>query len=92
MQMGTSARFSVTLGIMPDYAFSGAGVRVDAVSSGRPAEKAGIQAGDVIVSLGERKVTSVESYMQALATFKKGDITKVTWQRGAQTLSAAVEF
>jgi Zn-dependent M28 family amino/carboxypeptidase len=34
-QMGTNARFSVTLGIMPDYTFAGSGVRVDGVSDGR---------------------------------------------------------
>ena len=47
--LSTSASFSVTLGIMPDYSFSGAGVRVDAVSENRPAQKAGIKPGDVIL-------------------------------------------
>ena len=91
-QMTTTARFSVTLGIMPDYTFSGSGVRVDGVSDGRPASKAGIQAGDVIVSLGNNQVNSVESYMQALSKFKKGDKTSVTYQRGAESKTATVEF
>ena len=91
-QMGTSARFSVTLGIMPDYTFSGAGVRVDGVSENRPAQKAGIKAGDVITALGDHKVGSVESYMQALSKFKKGDKTTVKYNRGAETLSTTVEF
>ena len=38
---------------MPDYTFSGTGVRVDGVSDGRPAQKAGLQTGDVITQLGE---------------------------------------
>ena len=58
-QMATSARFSVTLGIMPDYTFAGAGVRVDGVSDNRPAQKAGLQTGDIITSLGDIKVTSL---------------------------------
>jgi aminopeptidase YwaD len=91
-QMGTSARFSVTLGIMPDYTFSGGGVRVDGVSENRPAQKVGMKAGDVITALGDHKVTSMESYMQALSRFKKGDKTTVTYKRGAETLSATVEF
>lgn len=91
-QTTTSARFSVTLGIMPDYTFSGNGVRVDGVSKERPAERAGIKQGDVITSLGEHKVSSVEGYMQALSKFKKGDKTTVSYQRGNQTLSSEVEF
>lgn len=91
-QTATSTRFSVSLGIMPDYTFSGNGVRVDGVSENRPAEKAGIKAGDIITSLGEHKVSSVESYMQALSKFKKGDKTIVSYQRGNETLSTTVEF
>jgi aminopeptidase YwaD len=91
-QTATSARFSVTLGIMPDYTFTGNGVRVDGVSKERPAEKAGIRQGDVITALGEHKVSSVEAYMQALAKFKKGDKTTVSYQRGNETLSSEVEF
>jgi C-terminal processing protease CtpA/Prc len=91
-QTTTSARFSVTMGIMPDYTFSGVGVRVDGVSDDRPAQKAGLKTGDVILSLGEYKTNSLESYMQALGKFKKGDRTTVTYVRGAEKLSSAVEF
>ncbi len=91
-QTGTSTRFSVSLGIMPDYSFSGAGVRVDGVSDGRPAKKAGILAGDVIIQLGETKTTSVEQYMQALGKFKKGDKTTVKYKRAEAELSAEIQF
>ena len=90
--MGTTARFSVTLGIMPDYTYGGAGVRVDGVSEGRPAQKAGIQTGDVITALGEQAITSVESYMQALSRFKKGDKTTVHYTRNGQSLVGTAEF
>ena len=91
-QMTTSAQFSVTLGIMPDYTFSGSGVKVDGVSEGKVAQKAGIKAGDVITQLGEHSVTSLESYMQALSKFKKGDKTTVQYNRSHEKLSAAIEF
>ncbi|HEY1021741.1 MAG TPA: M28 family peptidase [Flavisolibacter sp.] len=92
VQMGTSARFSVSLGIMPDYTFSGGGVRVDGVSEGRAAQKAGLKEGDVITALGDYPVQSVESYMQALARFKKGDKTTVRYTRDGKTLVATAEF
>jgi C-terminal processing protease CtpA/Prc len=91
-QVGTSASFSVTLGIMPDYTYSGVGVRVDGVSDNRPAQKAGLKTGDVIMALGDYKVNSLEAYMQALGKFKKGDKTNVTYNRGKETLSSTVEF
>jgi hypothetical protein len=88
----TNASFKVTLGIMPDYTYSGTGVRVDGVTAGRPAEKAGIKTGDVIVSLGEIKINSMEDYMQALGKFKKGEKTVVSVRRGSETITNPVEF
>jgi len=91
-QTTTSARFSVTMGIMPDYTFNGAGVRVDGVSEGRPAQKAGIRTGDIITSLGDIKITSMESYMQALGKFKKSDKAVVQYTREGKPFSTTVEF
>ncbi len=89
--MGTD-RLKVTIGIMPDYTFSGQGVRADAVIDGRPAQKAGLQAGDVIVQLGEHTVSDLESYMRALNTFEKGQSTIVTVKRGNELKELQVIF
>jgi C-terminal processing protease CtpA/Prc len=88
----TGASFSVSLGIMPDYSFNGIGVKVDAVTDDRPAKKAGIKPGDVIVQLGDRNVPSLEEYMKALGEFKKGDKTTVHFTRVNEKLSVPVEF
>jgi hypothetical protein len=91
-QTSTSARFSVSMGIMPDYSFTGSGVRVDGVSDNRPAKKAGILTGDIVKQLGEHKTSSVESYMQALSKFKKGDKTTTIVLRGDKELSFDIIF
>ncbi len=91
-QVGTSTRFTVSMGIMPDYTYSSGGVRVDGVSEGRAAQKAGLKAGDIVTQLGDYKVSSVESYMQALSKFKKGDSTKVVVKRGAEELKFDIVF
>jgi aminopeptidase YwaD len=91
-QTTTSARFSVSMGIMPDYTFSGTGVRADGVSEGKPAQKAGLKTGDIIIQLGDNTISSLENYMQALGKFKKGEKTKVKFKRGNETLEAVVEF
>ena len=91
IQVSTSS-FKVTMGIMPDYTYPGEGVRADGVTEGRPASKAGLKAGDVIIQLGPHKVSSVESYMQALNQFNKGDKTKIKFKRGNETVEADVQF
>ena len=91
-QTTTSARFSVSMGIMPDYTFSGNGVKADGVSEGKPAQKAGLKTGDIIQQLGDYTISSMESYMQALGKFKKGDKAKVKYKRGNELLETTVEF
>jgi aminopeptidase YwaD len=92
-QTSTSARFNgVTMGIMPDYTFAGTGVRVDGISEGKPAQAAGLLAGDIILQLGDYNVSSLENYMQALGKFKKGDSTTVKIKRGAETIEKQVQF
>ncbi len=84
--------FSVTLGIMPDYSFNGEGVKVDAVSQARPAQKAGIVAGDVIIKLGNFLCKDIYAYMKALNSFKKDDTTTVVIKRGGEEQTLSVTF
>ncbi|MBC7902069.1 MAG: M20/M25/M40 family metallo-hydrolase [Gemmatimonadaceae bacterium] len=91
-QMAGSQRFSVSLGIMPDYTFTGEGVRADGVSEGRAAQKAGILTGDIIIQLGEHTINSMDTYMQALGKFKKSDKTIVKFRRGKEIKQAEVVF
>jgi S1-C subfamily serine protease len=67
-------------------------VRVDGVSDGRPAQKAGLQTGDIILQLGDYNVTSLENYMEALGKFKKGDSAMVKFKRGSETMQKQVQF
>jgi aminopeptidase YwaD len=91
VSMGKSS-FKVSLGVMPDYTFSGSGVLVDGVSENRPAQKAGIKVGDVLIQLGEHKFTDVQSYMGALNKFNKGETTNVKLKRGSEELNFQITF
>ncbi len=84
--------FKVSLGIMPDYTYSGNGVHVDGVSAGKPAEKAGIKTGDVLFQLGENKFNDVQTYMETLSKFNKGDATRVKLMRGKEELVLDIIF
>ena len=85
-------RFTVTLGIMPDYTYEGEGLHVDGVTSGKPADKAGLLKDDVIVELGTMHVKDINDYMKALGTFKKGDSTTVKVKRKAEEKTLPVTF
>jgi hypothetical protein len=84
--------FKVTLGIMPDYAFQDKGVKIDAVTNGKPAQVAGIKAGDIITAIANEPTKDVYEYMKQLAKFSKGDETNVTIQRDKNTLNFKVKF
>jgi hypothetical protein len=90
--MGKSTKFTVSLGVMPDYAFTGTGVRIEGTSQGKLGEKIGLKASDILLQLGDYKLIDVMSYMQALSKFKKGDKTTLLIKRGAEELKFDIQF
>jgi Peptidase family M28/PDZ domain len=92
LQMSASTRMKVTMGVMPSYAVDGKGLKLDGVTEGKPAKKAGIQAGDIIQAIGEHPITDIQSYMTALGKFNKGEETKVKVLRGTEVLVLTVVF
>ncbi len=68
--MQSRSSFKVTLGIMPSYTAEEEGLKVDGVSEGKPAQKAGIVAGDVIIQMGDIVVKDIQNYMDGLAKFE----------------------
>lgn len=85
-------RFKVTLGVIPDYAYEGEGMRIDGVTDGRPASVAGLLKGDVVLQIGDEKVSDMTTYMKALGKFSKGDKTKVRVKRGDDMVEKDVVF
>src|SRR5579859_3043352 len=63
------------------------GVVVAAVSSGSPAEKAGLQPKDVITSIDGKALHGDSDLAQAINLHKPGDSLALTVQRGGQTLN-----
>lgn len=89
---GTRVSFKVTMGVMPDYTFEGPGMRVDGVTEGKPAHKAGIVAGDIILALGANEIAGMKEYMKALGTFSKGQATTAKIKRGDAVIEVQVQF
>ena len=85
-------KFKVTLGIMPDYMFSGKGLRIDGVSKGKVADSYGILKGDIVTKIGNVDVLDIMSYMEGLSKYEKGEKALVEIKRGDKILSLEVIF
>jgi hypothetical protein len=89
----TSKRFKVTLGIMPDVSSSETkGLRADAVMKDRPAFRAGMQKGDIIVAMEGKPVNGVYEYMDRLSDFKPGQRISVEVLRDGEKVVLIVEL
>lgn len=93
MNASSHQRFKVTLGIIPDFTSSGSdGMRADVISEGRPAHKAGMKAGDIIISIDKKPVYNIQDYMQRLSELKTGSTVEVIVKRGGEEVMLQVEL
>ncbi len=69
-----------------------AGARVDSAVAGSPAQRAGLQQGDVITSVDGQAVEEPADIAAAIADAQPGDSVEVEVQRGGATQSLSVEL
>ncbi len=67
-------------------------VMVEKVVSGSAAEAAGIQAGDLILKIGEKQIASGEELSSAIGEYKPGDKATLTIQRDGKESTVEVTF
>ncbi|HEX9751084.1 MAG TPA: M20/M25/M40 family metallo-hydrolase [candidate division Zixibacteria bacterium] len=93
-QQAARTRLRVTLGIMPDYGASEGteGLRVDAVLDDRPAKRAGMLKGDVIVAVEGKQVTNIYDYMYRLAELRPGQRATVDVMRSGAKVVLIVDL
>jgi aminopeptidase YwaD len=89
---GRMMAFRVYVGTIPDYSDTGEGFRISGVTEESPAQKAGLQAGDIIKKFGGKEIKNIYDYTYALADFAPGDIVDVVIQRENETLTLQVEL
>lgn len=83
----STRRLRIYIGTIPNYADdSGKGLPINGVKKGGPAEKAGIQAGDIVVELGGHKVENIHDYTNALDHLRVGEKAKVLVKRKSQVV------
>jgi len=90
--MSSARSFKVTMGVMPSYTSDEVGLLIDGVTDGKPAYKAGILAGDVITQIGDYPIKDVQSYMETLGKFEKGQQVPVKVRRNKEEITLQVTF
>ncbi|GAB4383305.1 MAG: hypothetical protein Kow0075_15420 [Salibacteraceae bacterium] len=73
------------MGIAPDDTYEDEGVRIKHVIRNSPAERSGLLAGDVIVSVNGEPVGNFAELVRVLEKYNPGDELKVAVDRGEQT-------
>ena len=78
------------LGTVPDYGEEVTGVLISGATSGAPADKAGLKAGDVIVELAGKKIENIYDYTFILGAMKVGQETEITVLRKGERVTMKI--
>lgn len=78
----TTGGFKVSIGIIPDYSDNPKGLKITGVREGSPAEKAGMQADDIITKFGATTIKNIYDYTAVLGQCKAGEKLKIIVLRG----------
>ena len=87
-----SGGWKVYVGTVPDYAYTGEGLKITGASEGSPAKKAGLTGGDIILQFGEKKINTIYDYVAALREYVPGDVVTLKVKRGNETITCKVEL
>ena len=90
--MQTPARMKVTLGVMPDYAYDGKGVKIDSVIDNRPGKMAGMLDGDIVIKIQDMSITDIYKYMEAFSNIEPSATANITVLRGSEEVVLNVQF
>ncbi len=81
----------VILGTVPDFTYTGQGVRLDGVTPDTPAVKVGLQEGDIITRIGETVIQDLQTYSDILKSLRVGDEITIIFMRDNEEHSVATE-
>jgi Tol biopolymer transport system component len=87
---GSRETLRAYLGTIPDYTQEVKGVKLSGVRGGSPAEKGGLQAGDVIVEFAGQKIANIYDYTYGLDAVKIGKPVKMIVEREGNRVEVTV--
>ena len=78
------------LGVSTSTADTSPGALVQSVTSGGPADNAGLRAGDIVTALGDTTIKGTNDLVATIADARPGDRVAATVRRGSQTIKVTV--
>ena len=91
-QVAASGGYGSYLGTIPDMTDSPGGVRLTGVRAGAPADEAGLQAGDIIIKIGEHEVADLFDMTDALRAYKPDETVWLVFLRDGEEQRVQVTF
>jgi Zn-dependent M28 family amino/carboxypeptidase len=88
----TSGPRRASLGIMPDFSYTGEGIRVNAITAGTAAEKAGLAKGDILKKIGDMPLKVLRDLATSLQNHKPGDEVPVVFERNGEVKEIIVKL
>ncbi len=82
----------MTLGTIPDFAFSGNGYRLAGVIPSSPAETAGLREGDIITKINSSVVGGVRDLSRILKALAPGSRITVIFVREGKEMTVGAEL
>ncbi len=83
----TGSGYGAYLGSVPDFTPADHGVRLSGVREGSPADRAGLQAGDIIVGFDDDEIADLYAMTAALRERKPGDRVRIRVLREGKELT-----
>jgi len=71
----------VVLGTIPDFGYTGKGVRLSGVTPDTPAGKAGLQEGDIIARIEDTVIEDLQAFSDVLKTLQAGSEITIVFMR-----------
>ena len=89
--LGSRGRLRAYLGTIPDYAQGNiTGVKLSGVATGGPADRAGVQAGDVVRELAGKAIENIYDYTFVLGGLKVDEPVGMTVMRNGQRVELTI--
>jgi hypothetical protein len=86
--VAAAGRRRASLGTIPDMTDSPGGVRLSGVRAGTAADEAGLQAGDILIQIGEHEIKNLNDMQSALMSYQAGDTVLLVVLREGERLEA----
>jgi aminopeptidase N len=89
VQSAEGAR-AASLGTVPDFSYSGDGIRISSATPGGAAAESGLQAGDVLLSFNGASLADLQVYSNLIRESIAGDIVTLEVSREGRVISVQV--